>query len=85
MVSIEAGSLAEFHLNPKAKKLPLLVDLKRVSFGLPNNVSKVPNSKLRAARPTTKLITRKMATPIAIKLVDTVRLLNLSRLNLRQL
>jgi hypothetical protein len=63
--------LAEFHLNPKAKMFPLLEDLKRVSLGFPNRVSKVPNNKLRAPRPRTKLITKNTATPIAMRLVDT--------------
>jgi hypothetical protein len=59
-------------LNPNAKQLPLFVERRIVSFGLPNNVSKVPNNKLMAARPMTKLITRKIATPMAIMLVDTM-------------
>jgi hypothetical protein len=72
MVSKAAGSLEEFHLKPKAKMFPLLDALKRVIFGFPKRVSNVPNNKLSAARPTTKLITMKAATPIAMRLVDTI-------------
>jgi len=67
--------LAEFHLNPKAKCGPFLVDRRIVNLGLPKSVSNVPRSRLRAASPTTRLITKKRATPMAIKLVDTKKLL----------
>ena len=59
-------------MNPKAKKFPLFVERRIVRLGLPKRVSNVPNNKLSTARPMTKLITRKIATPMAIKLVDTI-------------